>query len=1235
MTSKFSTQSDLHIVRSLTLVVALLILVCNLSNVRADESAKPAEQPSPDFNTHIAPLFNKYCVACHDTKDPEHGLVLASYDALLKGGEGGAAIVPGKGDESRLIQMLDGRKKPSMPPEGSDRPTADEVALIKGWINAGAKSPTGAAPDPTLLVTPKVKLIAPARKQINAAAWSPDSKLIALAGYGEVRLISAESRGLVHKLAGIRGNVTDVEFTADGKTVIAAAGEPGLFGEVVLFDASSGSPRSKIVGHKDSLYAAAGSPDGKFVATGSYDQQIKLWDVATGQEIRTLTGHNGAVFDLAFSPDGKRLASGSADRSVKIWDVATGERLDTFGQPLKEVYCVAFSPDGRQVVAGGVDNRIRVWELSDTAKEGTNTLKYTRFAHEGAVCKLVFSADGKTLVSAAEDRTVKIWDAIAEKKAPLASAIAGKGGVAGQGGDYTERRALPQQPDWPAALALAQDNQTLVVGRLDGSVGFYNIKTGDVIPPAKPEIVAVSPRGIQRGVTTRVTITGKNLLEPDALKFDRGEIGAKVAAQEGAASATSVVFDITPPADLPRGRYRVRVTTPGGASDELPIEIEEIPQLAEAEPNNDAPTNKTTSHNALPAAIWGTIAAKGDVDHVTFDAQAGQTLIFDLEAKRLGSPLNAVLTLLNPAGQVVANSNDYGDDSDPLLTYRVSAPGRYTIRVRDLALAGSDKHTYRLTAGQLPLVVGVFPLSLPANQPGSVELVGYNLPAGAKVDIPPSKPGEADVPVDGALRSRGMLKILIDDLPAVVETEPNDQPQQATAMRAPGVAGGRIVVANNDTAAKDPTGQDAGGDVDLFRFESKAGQSWIIETEAARRGSPLDSKIEVTDAEGRPVERLLLQAVRDSYIEFRPVDSVAGGFRAKNWEEMELNEFIYLQGEVCKVFRMPQGPDSEMIMYTSAGKRRGYFDTTATTHPLDENIYTVEPHPPGSKLLSTGLPVFTLHYANDDDSERKLGRDSRLTFTAPADGAYLVRVTDVRGAGGPTHAYRLIVREPKPDFQVLLRDTDVKVPAGSGQRLTFAAERIDNFDGDITIEVSGLPAGFSLTTPNVIQAGHSEARGVLTAAADAPAPSAEALAAIKITAKAQINNEWVTREVNSPKVAVTEKPKLIVRLEPADVTIAPGTTVTAQLKIERNGFDGLVNFDVDNLPHGVIVDNVGLNGVLIPAGQNERQIFLTASKWIPDGSRKIHAVANAAGTQASAPITLHVQRSVSVAGAAK
>ena len=84
-----------------------------------------------------------------------------------------------------------------------------------------------------------------------------------------------------------------------------------------------------IKGHTDCIYAVAFSPDGKTLATSSYDKLIKLWDVATGKEIRTLKDHIDAIYALAFTPDGKRLVSGAADRTVKVWDVATGERLYT------------------------------------------------------------------------------------------------------------------------------------------------------------------------------------------------------------------------------------------------------------------------------------------------------------------------------------------------------------------------------------------------------------------------------------------------------------------------------------------------------------------------------------------------------------------------------------------------------------------------------------------------------------------------------------------------------------------------------------------------------------------------------------------------------------------------------------------------------------------------------------------------------------------------------------------
>src|SRR5262249_45632960 len=164
------------------------------------------------------------------------------------------------------------------------------------------------------------------------------------------------------------------------------------------------------------------------------------------------SAHNGAIFDLAFRPDGKILASASADRTIKLWEVATGKRVETLSQPLKEQYAVAWSPDGRHLAAAGVDNRIRIWEISESAAETTNPLLLAKFAHEGAILNLVYSPDGKTLLSSAEDRTLKIWDAK----------------------DVAERRRFDTQPDVTPAVAFVEGNNIFAVGRLDGSLEFYD-----------------------------------------------------------------------------------------------------------------------------------------------------------------------------------------------------------------------------------------------------------------------------------------------------------------------------------------------------------------------------------------------------------------------------------------------------------------------------------------------------------------------------------------------------------------------------------------------------------------------------------------------------------------------------------------------------------------------------------------------------------------------------------------
>jgi hypothetical protein len=1247
--------------------------------------ARAADAPAPDFNTDVAPILLRYCAGCHGDSETEGGLRLQSYDDVLAGGRRGPAIAPGRSDQSRMVLLLEGKAKPSMPPEGNEAPTHEEIAVLKAWIDAGALSPSGAPPDRTKLVTPAVPLLSEARRPVNAVAASPDGTRYALAGYGRLRLVEADTFATLLDLEGLRGNVNAVSFSADGALVVAACGEAGLFGEARIYQAADGALKQTIVGHRDSLYAAVLSPDGSILATASYDEHIKLWDATSGAELRDISGHNGAVYDLAFRPDGCVLASASADRTVKLWDVASGDRLDTLGQSLKELYTLAFSPDGSRLAAGGVDNRIRVWQISATAAEGTNPIVYSRFAHQEPVLKLAYSADGTRLASSGEDGTLKLWDA----------------------GPMEERSLLEPQSDWTGALCFSRDGQRVLVGRLDGTCTSYDVATGapqampgfaaldgtsgvhvsvgnalrgvpgsaadlgtkrslvrSIIPgattdlavgtdpppappwkggglwllrrlaraalaqgeaPAVPQLTSHTPRGMQRGTTMRVKLTGANLAGASEIKTGHAGIAATLVT-EPAATATELLVDLAAAADVPRAFYDVQVVTPGGTSNAVRLWFDDLQQIAEQEPNG---TPEQATPLSLPAGAWGALEQAGDEDCYAFEAAAGQRLVLEVAAAAIGSKANAVLTVADDRGRVLASVNDFDGEADPLLEFVVPAAGRYTVRVADLALGASGEHFYRLTAGSLAYVTGVYPLSIPANQAAEVELVGFNLPAGARVALPAAAGAEQAVPVDPALyRARKDLRVALVEGAEALEIEPNDAPDQATPLPAtPGSMGGRIAAA---------------GDADLFRFEAQAGEEWIVETEAARRGSPIDTRVEVLDAAGRPIERLLLQAVRDSYNTFRPIDSNQADARLQNWEEMELNQFLYMQGEVLKLFRAPQGPDSGFAFYTLNGRRRCFFDTSATAHALDEPCYIVEPHPPGTSLVPTGLPVFPLHYANDDDGERKLGSDSQLHFTAPAVGTYLVRVADVRGQGGPRHAYRLIVRRPQPGFRVSLGGASPTVPAGSGQDLTLSAERTDGFEGEIRVEIAGLPPGFSVSSPIVIQAGHVAAKATISAAADAPAPTDENASASTARATATIAGVETTQDVNNlGRIALGPAPKIRAFLVPegpggetggSEIVIEPGKSVTAMLRVERNGFDDRISFSVENLPHGVIVDDIGLNGVLVRENETERRIFLRCAPWVPETTRQVHALAQAEGNQCSAPVALHVRRSDTVAG---
>jgi hypothetical protein len=167
-----------------------------------------------------------------------------------------------------------------------------------------------------------------------------------------------------------------------------------------------------------------------------------------------------------------------------------------------------------------------------------------------------------------------------------------------------------------------------------------------------------------------------------------------------------------------------------------------------------------------------------------------------------------------------------------------------------------------------------------------------------------------------------------------------------------------------------------------------------------------------------------------------------------------------------------------------------------------------------------------------------------------------------------------------------------------------------------------------------IEAGHGSASGALTAASGAVQPTDAQWDAVTVVATGEIDGKPVTKRIGNfgrPKLS-REAPKLLVKLDPAGgggtpggvISIAAGGTARARLGIVRQGFEGVVTFSVENLPHGVIVENLGLNGITFLADENEREISLAAVKWAKPMERPFFAVENQAGRQISAPLVLRV-----------
>ena len=304
-----------------------------------------------------------------------------------------------------------------------------------------------------------------------------------------------------------------------------------------------------------------------------------------------------------------------------------------------------------------------------------------------------------------------------------------------------------------------------------------------------------------------------------------------------------ITLAITIDANAEPGKRELRLITPASMSNPVWFQVGQWQERLETEPNDENPDPAIGS--TLPVVMNGQVMP-GDVDRFSFTAGQGMRLVVSAAVRELMPYLadavpgwfQAVLALYDADGKEVAYAGAYHYRQDPVIYYEVPEDGQYVVEIRDSIFRGREDFVYRITLGELPFVTGIFPLGARAGTEVAVELQGWNLvenQLSVHAIVNRNRPVRwYSIPQTDNVSVRFPLQI--DMTSEILDQEPNDQPEAAQEVTLPIIVNGRI---------------DKPDDQDVFRFDAYG--KLVAEVFARRGGSPVDSALTLTDANGKEV----------------------------------------------------------------------------------------------------------------------------------------------------------------------------------------------------------------------------------------------------------------------------------------------------------------------------------------------------------------------------------------------
>lgn len=438
---------------------------------------------------------------------------------------------------------------------------------------------------------------------------------------------------------------------------------------------------------------------------------------------------------------------------------------------------------------------------------------------------------------------------------------------------------------------------------------------------------------------------------------------------------------------------------------------------------------------------------------------------------------------------------------------------------------------------------------------------------------------------------------LIGDLPEHIEAESNSTSDRAERVTLPVTINGQIAGER---------------DIDCFVFSANAGQTVVADMFAARIGSPLEPVFELYSADGRRLPAEIHRVADDNVLSFRVPAAGDYVLQIANVSFRGGPEFVYrvTLSDVAQFSNLPLSdgqvgnlPHDKPLSLPATIQGRFLQATSEESFRVaakKDELIAIECRP--ASASSIAMPMLAI----EDSTGRTLGnassvesadRECSLEWRAPADGEYRLRLRDLQHGtrGGPEFAYRLSVRQARPEFQLSIAADYVNVIQGSRTDLDLTVKRFGGFTGPIDLSISGLPDGVTFEPPRIVD--NQTSLKLALKAIDDTRPTD---ATLRITGKATIANQPAEHSAevrslgdvpaaiaNSVQLTVQHKPIFKLTCNEAYQYGHRGTIYPYAMQIERlGGFEGEIHLQ---LCERQVQDLDGIEVVetLIPPGITE------------------------------------------------